>query len=173
MTRAVLGLGANLGDARAALRAAIAGLVAHPGIEVGPVSGLWRTAAVGGPEQPDYLNAVVLVATDLAPADLLAVAHDLERAAGRARDVRWGPRTLDVDVLDVEGARSADPALTLPHPRAHERAFVLAPWAQVDPDWVLAPDTDRPAPVRDWLGRVAEHAADQAVELVDGGEWWR
>lgn len=173
MTRAALGLGANLGDARAALRAAIQGLVAHPGIRVDAVSGLWRTAAVGGPEQPDYLNAVVLVDTDLAPADLLAVAHDLEQAAGRERDIRWGPRTLDVDVLDVEGARSADPTLTLPHPRAHERAFVLAPWVQLDPEWILQPATGQPAPVRDWWGGVAEHASDQSVELIDSGEWWR
>lgn len=173
MTRAALGLGANLGDAREALRGAIGGLVAHPGIRVEAVSGLWRTAAVGGPEQPDYLNAVVLVDTDLAPTDLLAVVHDLERAGGRERDIRWGPRTLDVDVLDVEAVRSADPTLTLPHPRAHERAFVLAPWAQVDPDWILHPATGKPAPVRDWLGSVVERAPDQAVELVDPGEWWR
>lgn len=169
MTRAVLGLGANLGDAADALRTAVAGLAAHPGIEVVAVSGLWRTASVGGPEQPDYLNAVVLVRSTIGPEELLAVGQGLEHAAGRERVVRWGPRTLDVDLLDAVGARSDRPELTLPHPRAHERAFVLAPWAQVDPDWVLEPAGRAPAPVRWWRDAVA----DQQVDLVDDGPWWR
>jgi dihydroneopterin aldolase/2-amino-4-hydroxy-6-hydroxymethyldihydropteridine diphosphokinase len=169
VTRAVLGLGANLGDVAGALRTAVVGLAAHPGIEVVAVSGLWRTAAVGGPEQPDYLNAVVLVSSTIAPEDLLAVVQGLERAAGRERTVRWGARTLDVDLLDVEGVRSDRPELTLPHPRAHERAFVLAPWAQVDPDWVLEPAGRAPAPVRVWRDAIA----DQQVTLLDEGPWWR
>ena len=169
MTRAVLGLGANLGDVRAALRAAVAGLEAHPGIEVVAVSGLWRTAALGGPEQPDYLNAVVLISSDLAPQQLLAVGQELEQAAGREREVRWGPRTLDVDLLDVEGRRSDSPELTLPHARAHERAFVLAPWVQVDPDWVLEPTGRPPAPVRVWR----DVLFGQQVTLIDDGPWWR
>jgi dihydroneopterin aldolase/2-amino-4-hydroxy-6-hydroxymethyldihydropteridine diphosphokinase len=169
VTRAVLGLGANLGDAVGAVRAAVAGLAAHPGVEVVAVSGLWRTTAVGGPEQPDYLNAVVLITSTMGPEDLLAMAQALERAAGREREVRWGPRTLDVDLLDVEGVRSNRPDLTLPHPRAHERAFVLAPWAQVDPGWVLEPVGGAPAPVRWWR----EAVADQEVTLLDDGSWWR
>lgn len=169
MTRAALGLGANLADARGALRAAVAGLAGHAAIELVAVSGLWRTAPVGGPDQPDYLNAVVIVATELSPAQLLAAAQALEAAAGRTREVRWGPRTLDVDVLDIAGARSTDPTLTVPHPRAHARAFVLAPWAEVDPDWVLQP-AGRPArSVRAWR----ESVADQAVEPLDPGPWWR
>jgi dihydroneopterin aldolase/2-amino-4-hydroxy-6-hydroxymethyldihydropteridine diphosphokinase len=169
VTRAVLGLGANLGDAAGALRAAVAGLTTHPGIAVLAVSGLWRTAAVGGPEQPDYLNAVVLLTTTMGPQDLLAAGQALEQAAGRERAVRWGPRTLDVDLLDVAGVRSEDPHLMLPHPRAHERAFVLAPWAQVDPDWLLEPAGRAPAPVRWWRDAVA----DQKADLVDDGPWWR
>jgi 2-amino-4-hydroxy-6-hydroxymethyldihydropteridine diphosphokinase len=169
MTRAVLGLGANLGDARAALRDAVAGLAGHPGIEVVAVSGLWRTAPVGGPEQPEYLNAVVVVDTTLQPAELLGVGHELESAAGRVRDVPWGPRTLDVDLIDVEGVRSSDPALSLPHPRAHARAFVLAPWAQVDPTAALAPPGDPPAQVADLLAALV----DQPAVLVAGGDWWR
>ncbi len=169
MTRAVLGLGANLGDARAALRAAVAGLAGHPGIDLVGVSGLWRTAPVGGPEQAEYLNAVVVLDTSLRPAELLAVAHGLESAAGRVRDVRWGPRTLDVDLIDVSGARSSDPALALPHPRAGQRAFVLAPWAQLEPHATLAPPGQPPVSIAALLADLAA----QSIELVDEGDWWR
>jgi 2-amino-4-hydroxy-6-hydroxymethyldihydropteridine diphosphokinase len=135
MTRAVLSLGANLGDRAATLREAIAalrddGLVAR--------STLYETPPWGPVEQPPYLNAVVLVRGPRDPADWLVRAHELEQAAGRTREVRWGPRTLDVDVVavtedDGTPVLSDDPALTLPHPRAHERAFVLVPWATLDP----------------------------------------
>jgi 2-amino-4-hydroxy-6-hydroxymethyldihydropteridine diphosphokinase len=172
MSRAVLGLGANLGNPRNALRAAVAGLAGAPGVVVVAVSGLWRTRPVGGPDQPDYLNAVVEVATSREPAQLLAVAHELEAAAQRVRELRWGPRTLDVDVLDVEGVRSADPALAIPHPRAHQRAFVLAPWAEVDPDWALAPAGLPARAVRAWLADLADDP-QQAVRMEDGGDWWR
>ena len=172
MRRAVLGLGANLGDARAALRAAVAGLAATERLEVEAVSGLWMTAPVGGPEQPQYSNAVVEVRTALAPEELLAVCRGLEAAAHRVREVRWGPRTLDVDVLDVEGVRREDPELTIPHPRAHLRAFVLAPWAEVDPQWRLAPDRLPARPVADWLADLAGDP-DQMVDRADGGAWWR
>ncbi len=167
--RAVLGLGANLGDARATLRGAIAALAAEPDVFLIAVSGLWSTAAVGGPEQPDYLNAVVLVDTTRAPAELLDLTHELEAAAGRVREVRWGPRTLDIDVLAVEGITSAEPDLTLPHPRAHERAFVLAPWAQLQP----GADLDVPGVGTRTVGEWAGLVADQSVMLVDGGPWWR
>jgi 2-amino-4-hydroxy-6-hydroxymethyldihydropteridine diphosphokinase len=169
MTRAALALGANLGDPRATLRAAVAGLSKNAEVAVERVSSLWRTAAVGGPEQPDYLNAVVLVDTDLDGAALLDLAHALEDAAGRVREVRWGPRTLDVDLLAVGDQRSDDPELTLPHPRAHERSFVLDPWAEVDPGFVLAPARGPARTVADWASSVT----DQAVEQVEGGPWWR
>jgi 2-amino-4-hydroxy-6-hydroxymethyldihydropteridine diphosphokinase len=169
MTRASLALGANIGDPRTTLRAAVAGLSAHTDLSVDRVSSLWHTAAVGGPEQPDFLNAVVLVETDLDARALLDLAHELEDAAGRVRDVRWGPRTLDVDVLAVGDERSADPQLTLPHPRAHERSFVLEPWAEVDPGFVLAPATGPARSVAEWAACVT----DQRVELLEGGPWWR
>lgn len=173
MTRAVLGLGANLGQPVEALRRAVAGLDAHADVTVTAVSGLWRTAPVGGPEQPAYLNAVVLVETSLDADQLLAVAHALEAGAGRVRDVRWGPRTLDVDLLDVQGVACDDPALTIPHPRAHERAFVLVPWRQVAPSWVLEARSGQRRSVADWAQQVCAGAPADAVELVEEGPWWR
>ena len=137
MTRAVLSLGSNLGDRHATLRAAVAGL----GDSVLVLSGVYETPPWGDTGQPAYLNAVVLVA-DLAaaPEDWLARARQLEAAAGRVRDPRrrFGPRTLDVDVITVwleDGTPvfSDDPELTLPHPRAHQRAFVLRPWIDIQP----------------------------------------
>jgi 2-amino-4-hydroxy-6-hydroxymethyldihydropteridine diphosphokinase len=137
MSRAVLGLGSNLGDRAAHLRGAVAGL----GDAVRVVSGVYETAPWGDPDQPAYLNAVVLAADPGAtPADWLARAQDLERVAGRVRDPArpFGPRTLDVDVIAVwtdagKPVFSQDPALTLPHPRAHLRAFVLRPWIDIEP----------------------------------------
>jgi 2-amino-4-hydroxy-6-hydroxymethyldihydropteridine diphosphokinase len=132
VSRAVLSIGSNLGDRLAHLRSVVTAL--HP-VAVSPV---YETAPWGGVEQDDYLNAIVVVDDRGTDADgWLARAGELERAAGRRREVRWGPRTLDVDVVDVDGGTSADPVLTLPHPRAHERAFVLVPWADADPDAVL------------------------------------
>ncbi len=194
--RAVLGLGANEGDPRAALPGAVAALAATPGVRVVGASPVYRTAPVGGVEQGDYLNAVLAVMTTLEPLELLDAAHAVEAAAGRERsaEVRWGPRTLDVDLLTVdappdglrtseccrdsrarcccvshETARSARDAgvsegaqgderagrLELPHPRAHERAFVLLPWA------ALAPDDHLPG-----HGRVADLAARAGAEGV-------
>jgi 2-amino-4-hydroxy-6-hydroxymethyldihydropteridine diphosphokinase len=139
MTRAVLSLGANLGDRAAALRAALIalkddGLVAR--------STLYETPPWGPVEQPPYLNAIAVVRGPRDAAGWLARAQELEQAAGRTREVRFGPRTLDVDVITVTGddgtpVLAADPALTLPHPRAHERAFVLVPWLTLDPRAVL------------------------------------
>jgi 2-amino-4-hydroxy-6-hydroxymethyldihydropteridine diphosphokinase len=136
VTRVVLSLGANLGDRSGTLRAALGALAAD-----GPLthSGLYETPPWGPVEQPPYLNAVAVLVGDRDAQGWLARAHELEQAAGRIREVRWGARTLDVDVVTVTGADgaavvSADPGLTLPHPRAHERAFVLVPWLAVDPD---------------------------------------
>jgi 2-amino-4-hydroxy-6-hydroxymethyldihydropteridine diphosphokinase len=123
---AVLSVGSNLGDRRAQLRAAVA--VLQP-VAVSPV---YETAPWGGVEQDDFLNVVVVCDCDASEAWRRAVAA--ETAAGRERDVHWGPRTLDVDVVVADGE---DPALVLPHPHAHERAFVLVPWLDVDPGAVL------------------------------------
>jgi dihydroneopterin aldolase / 2-amino-4-hydroxy-6-hydroxymethyldihydropteridine diphosphokinase len=136
----VLALGANLGDRAQTLRAAVRELDATPGLTVRAVSDPVATDPVGGPDQPDYLNAVVVAETTLPPERLLAACHAVEAQHGRERTVRWGARTLDVDVVaygepDSPGEVVSDAAdLTLPHPRAHQRAFVLAPWHQVRPD---------------------------------------
>ena len=133
--RAVLGFGSNIGDRAATLQAALDGLGRNT--RVVAVSGIFETAPVGGPSQPDFYNAVVLVDTTLGAEELLALAHSLEVAAGRVRLEHWGPRTLDVDVLAYGDQRSDDPALTLPHPRAHERVFVVLPWLEIEPDGAI------------------------------------
>lgn len=148
LRRAAFSLGANLGDPAAALQGAVDLLTAAVVGADWAVSSVYRTAAVGGPEQPDFLNAVLAVSTAADPTDLLAAAHGAEQAWGRTREVRWGPRTLDVDLLAVGVLVRTRPDLVLPHPRAHERAFVLVPWAEVDPDAVVP-----------GLGRVADLAA--------------
>jgi 2-amino-4-hydroxy-6-hydroxymethyldihydropteridine diphosphokinase len=140
MTRAVLSLGSNLGDRSRAIRTAITALK-DDGVLIAR-STLYETPPWGPVEQPPYLNAVVVVRAPRDASGWLARAHELEQAAGRTREVRWGPRTLDVDVVSVtedDGTPvvSDDPRLTLPHPRAHERAFVLLPWATLEPGAVL------------------------------------
>lgn len=143
---AVLALGTNLGDRVATLRAAVTELGELDGVLVEAVSPAVETAPVGGPEQPDYLNAVVLVSTGLSANALLAACQRIEAGQGRQRSVRWGPRTLDVDVIRYGDLLSDDPRLELPHPRAAERAFVLAPWLAVDPQaWLPAYGGRRPA----------------------------
>ncbi|GAA3794636.1 2-amino-4-hydroxy-6-hydroxymethyldihydropteridine diphosphokinase [Cellulomonas soli] len=133
----VLAIGANLGNAQETLRQAVSDLAAVPGLHVDDVSALARSAAVGGPEQPDYLNAVLLARTTLSARDLLRATQAVEQVHGRERLVHWGPRTLDVDIVTYGAVLATTDDLELPHPRAHERAFVLQPWAQVDPDAVL------------------------------------
>jgi len=137
MTAVVLALGSNLGDRQDILQGAVDAIVGLPGIRVTAVSPVYETVPVGGPAQPDYLNAVVLADAARPPRELLDRLHEIEAAFDRVRVVRWGPRTLDIDVIDFGGERSDDPELTLPHPRAHERAFVLGPWRDVDPDAAL------------------------------------
>ncbi|WP_084618048.1 2-amino-4-hydroxy-6-hydroxymethyldihydropteridine diphosphokinase [Jonesia quinghaiensis] len=133
-TKVVLALGANLGDAQQALSGAVQALHDTEGFTVVDIGPLARTAAVGGPDQPDYLNTVIIGETTLAPRDLLRATQAIENAHGRVREEHWGPRTLDIDIVVYEGVISSTDELELPHPRAHERAFVLVPWAQIDPD---------------------------------------
>jgi 2-amino-4-hydroxy-6-hydroxymethyldihydropteridine diphosphokinase len=138
--RALLGLGSNLGDRRVLLREAVSSLTGVVG-----VSSLYETDPVGGPGgQGEYLNLVVELDTDLSPRDLLGVCHRLESAANRVRGDRWGPRTLDVDILWHESGPVDEPDLVVPHPRMHERRFVMAPLADLAPD--LGPE--------DWEDRV-------------------
>ncbi len=136
MPRAYLAFGSNLGERREHLQRALDALCTATGVAVAAVSGVYETDPVGGPDQDPYLNAVVAIDTTLDPWELLRLAHDLEEAAQRVRSVRWGPRTLDVDVLLYEGVEMHDEELTIPHPRLWERAFVLVPLADVAPELV-------------------------------------
>ena len=141
MRRVLLGIGSNLGDRAAFLRAAVAGL----GDEVEATSDVFETDPVGGPDQGAYLNLVVLLRTDRSARDLLTLGQHLEAEADRVREVRWGPRTLDVDLLWIEGEQVDQPDLVVPHPRMLERAFVMVPLADVAPDvvpagWVRPPE---------------------------------
>jgi 2-amino-4-hydroxy-6-hydroxymethyldihydropteridine diphosphokinase len=137
--RAFLGLGSNLGDRRRRLRDAVAAIP-----DVVAVSRVYETAPVGGPDQGAYLNVVVRLETDKSPRELLEVCREREAAAQRVRTVRWGPRTLDVDVLWVDGETVDDPDLIVPHPRMFERAFVLMPLRDVAPDLIPADFVDPP-----------------------------
>ncbi|PZE94105.1 2-amino-4-hydroxy-6-hydroxymethyldihydropteridine diphosphokinase [Curtobacterium sp. MCBD17_008] len=141
MTRVVIALGANLGDRGSTLRAAARAIAALPGVRPIASSSEVESVAVtlDGPDaaKPRYRNAVVVVDTDLEPDELLDALHGIEDEHGRTRTVRWGDRTLDLDVIAVDDRHIDTATLTVPHPRAHERAFVLAPWADADPDAVL------------------------------------
>ncbi|MHA7154486.1 2-amino-4-hydroxy-6-hydroxymethyldihydropteridine diphosphokinase [Arthrobacter sp. TMN-50] len=131
--RSVLALGSNLGDSHSTLSLAVADLVDSPLVRLREVSPVVRSSPVGGPaEQPDYLNMVIEVETDLDPYAFLAHCQAVENKHQRSRDVRWGPRTLDVDIITFGDYTSGDERLTIPHPRAAERAFVLQPWAWMD-----------------------------------------
>ena len=134
---AALSLGGNTGDVAAAFAAALKALDASRQVRVLRASSVWRTPPWGKIDQPDFLNMAALVETSLTPQDLLAFCLTLERAAGRERRERWGPRTLDIDIISYDDARIDEPDLTIPHPRAHERAFVLVPLAEIAPDIVI------------------------------------
>jgi 2-amino-4-hydroxy-6-hydroxymethyldihydropteridine diphosphokinase len=136
VNRAYVALGSNLGDRVAHLQSAVDGLHDAAGVTVVAVSRVYETDPVGGPEQDAYLDAVVAIDTELAPPALLALAQDLERAARRVRSERWGPRTLDVDLLLYDDDHIDTPDLTIPHPRMWERGFVLAPLRDVAPTLV-------------------------------------
>jgi dihydroneopterin aldolase/2-amino-4-hydroxy-6-hydroxymethyldihydropteridine diphosphokinase len=164
--QAVLSLGANLGDRLATLQSALDDLAGYEGIRVTAASPVVETAPVGGPEQPDYLNAVVLVYTALAPLELLAACQQVEHDHGRERHVRWGSRTLDIDVITYDDVVAASTELELPHPRAAERAFVLAPWLAVQPTAVLRVGGD-PVPVGDLLARAPDRDGVRATSRPD------
>jgi len=131
--RAVLSVGSNLGDRLGTLHGCVQAIGGLPETDVVAISPVYETAPVGGPAQPDYLNAVLITGTGLAPLDLLAATQRIEAGFGRIRAERFGPRTLDIDIISYDEEVSSDPVLTLPHPRAHERAFVLVPWHDIDP----------------------------------------
>ena len=133
--KAVIALGANIGNPQEQMDIAIALL--RESLEVQAISSFYTTAPVGGPEQPDYLNAVLIAESELPAADLLALLHGIEKALGRERIEHWGPRTIDLDLIQFGSILSYSEELTLPHPRAHERRFVLEPWLEIEPDALL------------------------------------
>ena len=138
---AVLSIGSNLGDRETTIRDAVREIAALPGIDLIAASTLVETPALK-PEgvdydAPAYLNATIVVATTQGPEALLALLNAIEHDHGRVRDVHWGDRTLDIDIVTMGGARQATDRLTLPHPRASDRAFVLVPWLEIEPDAVL------------------------------------
>lgn len=159
--RAFIGLGSNLGDSLATLKAALRSLDALPDTRVAIASKLYRTAAWGVTDQPDFINAVALLHTRRAPRQLLDDLLEIERHAGRHRlddgSDRWGPRTLDLDLLLYGHERIDEPGLHVPHPRLHERAFVLVPLAEI------APDVDIPG-----VGTAAQALARMAPAQVEG-----
>lgn len=135
--KAAIGLGSNMGDRLAHLQSAIDALNSATATQVHSVSPVFETDPVGGPEQDDYLNAVAVIKTVLSPEQLLAVTQQIELDANRERKEYWGPRTLDIDILAMDNEKFETTNLVLPHPRAHERAFVLVPWATLDPDFQI------------------------------------
>jgi 2-amino-4-hydroxy-6-hydroxymethyldihydropteridine diphosphokinase len=133
-TVAFLGLGANLGDRLTNLQGAVDLLQDEPGVHVTGSSRVWETTPVGGPPQPDYLNAVIRVETDLSARDLLDAAHRVEARLGRVRAERWGARSIDIDVLLFGDETIEESDLVVPHPRLTQRAFVLLPLLELAPD---------------------------------------
>lgn len=158
MIEAYIALGSNQGVSSDLLQQALEQISLLPSTQLITTSRWYRSAPVGGPaNQPDYLNAVCKIETGLAPSDLLMALQRIEQDHGRVRKERWGPRTLDLDIIIYDGLHQEDPDLTLPHPRAHERAFVLLPLADLDPNLELHGRT-----VASWLRTVP----DQEIRAV-------
>mgnify|MGYP006276412697 CR=1 FL=1 len=145
---ALLSLGSNLGDRVQNLISAIAALTNH--VEVLAAAPLYETAPVGNVAQPDFVNTAVKVSFEQTPQELLEIIHDIEMQHGRTRDVHWGPRTLDIDIIDVQGFSCDGADLQIPHPRAKERSFVTVPCADIAPTWSLTTET----PSRDGVTRI-------------------
>lgn len=133
--KAVISLGANIGNPEEQMQLAIAML--REATDVIALSSIFTTEPVGGPEQPNYLNAICIAESDLPAADLLSLLHGIEKTLGRERIERWGPRTIDLDLIQYGTILSSAQELELPHPRAHERKFVLEPWLEIEPDAIL------------------------------------
>ena len=133
--KAVVALGANIGNPQEQMDLAVAML--REATDVVAVSSYYTTKPVGGPEQPDYINAVCIIESDLPAIDLLSLLHGIEKSLGRERTEKWGPRTIDLDLIQYGALLSSATELQLPHPRAHERRFVLEPWQEIEPDAIL------------------------------------
>ena len=150
MAAVFLGLGSNLGDRENNVREALDRLAGHPNIRLERESSFYETAPIGDTDQPDFINAVALIETDLPPADLLRVALGMEREMGRARNFNGGPRVIDIDILLYDEVVIETGELTLPHPRMMERGFIMAPLAEIAPDLKL-PGGRKPAEVLEEL----------------------
>ena len=133
--KAVVALGANIGNPKEQMDLAVAML--RESTDVIALSSYYITKPVGGPEQPDYINAVCILESELPATDLLSLLHGIEKSLGRERIEKWGPRTIDLDLIQYGGLLSKADELQLPHPRAHERRFVLEPWFEIEPDAIL------------------------------------
>ena len=161
--RAVLSIGSNMADSRALLHSVLAALTpggAIPG-RLLAASPIYATPAWGGVEQPDFLNATLVIDTPLGPEELLRAGQAVENAAQRTREVRWGPRTLDVDIVDYQDEPRSTQELTIPHPYAHARAFVLLPWLAAEPEARL-----NGQPLAIWLAALDESEVSQ-VRITD------
>jgi 2-amino-4-hydroxy-6-hydroxymethyldihydropteridine diphosphokinase len=162
MSRAFLGLGSNLGDKAANIREAVRLLEVDPDTQVVARSSFYSTAPVGYLDQDDFINAVVEIQTSRSPLELLGLCHQIEQSLGRIRILRWGPRTMDMDILWYDDVVLESPELTLPHPRMSERAFVLVPLAEIAPEIVLGGQT-----AEAWL-----KSTDASNVKVLSGESW-
>ena len=163
--RTFLGLGGNLGDPAAAMAVALRALDAHPGVSVAAVSSLYRTPPWGVADQPDFLNAVAALDTALPARQLLDLGLSIEKGLKRVRAVRWGPRVIDIDILLFGNERIEEAGLQVPHPRMGERAFVLAPLAEIAPEVVVDGQTA--------TQRLGGLETGDIVRLPGGGDWWK
>jgi 2-amino-4-hydroxy-6-hydroxymethyldihydropteridine diphosphokinase len=162
---AFLGLGGNIGDPAAAMAAALRAIDADPACSVVAVSSLYRTPPWGKIDQPDFLNAVARIETALQPHDLLSLCLEEERLLKRVRSERWGPRTIDIDILLYGDRTIEEDGLTIPHPRLAERAFVLIPLAEIAPRMEIGGKG---------IGALLRELDDSGIECVtSGGNWWR
>lgn len=164
MERAFIGFGSNQGDAVQTCLAAIERLRDHARVRVLGTSSLYRTAPLLYTDQPWFINGVVLCETDLSPKDLLELLHRIESHFGRTRQIRWGPRTLDLDLLAIGDLQISLPSITIPHPCLHERRFVLEPLLEIYPDWVH-PTLNVSG--RDLLKRIEDDMTEQELERVE------
>ncbi|MEN3792265.1 2-amino-4-hydroxy-6-hydroxymethyldihydropteridine diphosphokinase [Fulvimarina sp. MAC3] len=162
---AIIALGGNVGDVPAAMALALRAFDAREDLRILGVSKLYSTPPWGKTDQPDFINACALVETGLDPLALLDLCLETERVHGRERGERWGPRTLDLDVIDYDRRTISDARLELPHPRAKDRAFVLRPLADLDPDFAIHGETARQ--------RLAVLAGDGIRPISEDGDWWR
>lgn len=164
LSQAWLGLGGNIGDVKVAMAQALRGLNADRAIEVAQVSPIYKTPPWGLEDQPWFLNCCAQISTSLSPEQLLERCQDAERQGKRERLVRWGPRTIDVDIIAFEGIEQTEQRLTIPHPRATERAFVMIPLADIAPQLIIGGKS-----IEQWLTQLDE----EGIEPVGSEEnWW-